>query len=574
METTTHEAALQAPAGLATTALRPVVRLLVEGPASIGELVAVSGVSRRGIEALLAGWQAGADDEDPAVSGLRLEDDRWVLDDPLRSHLINDWRLDEPDEAGRFGGPALRTRLEGWSERLAAPRRDLDHRPATFDGVAARLDLLDRHLDLRGARVLVLGGRDLDALAVAADGRASEVVAIDVDDAVLAALAAADLGERSPVLRWCDVRVGLPVSLPGWADLVITDPPYTPEGMAAFLATASAALSGPEARVAVSYGYGETRATLGWQVQREMMRAAFAVRAMWPDVVTYAGAEAIGGRADLYLLAPTGRQGGQAEAADHLYTQGPAAARSAVEVDPAPLAAALEEAGGKAQAIGVRRLIGGDQAPKLRTASVPVVDLRGDPGAWLPRALLALAAPVAVFVCDVDTADRSVDPVQRDSTDGRGWVETHLSRWWRVEPARRAVEGADLLVVRRIDDEAASSSTAPPLVGRGHANPRNAIAEWLTRRPEGEDRPTRRQARAAATEHLASLGVSVRPGDSIIDLPLDRIATLLADPAPSPTPGAEPAPEEAGSTEVGPLDEADGSAEAVERSGEVGDQVG
>ncbi len=562
--TPAEEAIAPAPAGLATTSLRPAVRLLVEGPATIGELVSVSGVSRRGIEALLAGWQPGAsvrtdrsgdatgadvddsppdDEEEPDAggepSGLSLEDDRWVLVDPLRARLIADWNLEGSDRHGAFADPALRSRLEGWSHSLAAPRRELDHRPATFDGVAARLDLLDRHLDIRGARVLVLGGRDLDALAIAADGRAAEVAAVDVDDAVLGALGTTDLAERSPLLRWCDVRVGLPRSLAGWADLVITDPPYTPEGMAAFLATAADALSGAEGRVAVSYGFGETRATLGWQVQREMMRAAFAICAMWPDVVSYAGAEAIGGRADLYLLAPTGRDGAQGDAAEHLYTQGPAAARSAIEVDAAPLAAAVEEAdaqpmGGGAQTIGVRRLIGGDQAPKLRSGAVPVVDLRGDPGAWLPRALLALAAPTAVLVCDVDAVDRSPDPNPRDATGGRGWVSANLSRWWSLKPAARAVEGADLLVASRIDDESPSPTAGPPLVGRGHANPRNVIAEWLTRSPEIDPPPTRREARAAASAHLASLGASVRPGDSLLDLPLDRIAALLADPIPAP----------------------------------------
>lgn len=605
----------QAPAGLATTALRPAVQRLVDGPAAIGELVAASGVSRRGIEALLASWgpAAGATasqspDEDSATSaqdtalsdatpgdtpahdtapdtapedtssggpasgdpasvGLRLDDDLWTVTEPLRTRLIVDWSLEHAVEAGRFDRPEVRSNLERWSSKLPAPRRELDHRPATSVGVTARLDLLDRHLDLRGARVLLLGARDLDALAVAADGRAAEVAAVDVDDSVLGALrdaAATETELSSPLLRWCDVRVGLPVSLVGWADLVITDPPYTPAGVAAFLAAAAAALAGPESRVAVSYGFGETRATLGWQVQREMVRAAFAMYAMWPDAVTYEGAEAIGGRADLYLLAPTGREPAQAEIAHNLYTQGPAAARSATEADPAPLNAATAEAGrladelsdstdggpaegaAAAQHIGVRRLLGGDQAPKLRAGSVPVVDLRGDPGGWLPRALMALASPTAVLVCDVDTTARSTSPAPRDPTVGRGWVDANLAGQWRLEPAQRAVEGADLLVATRIDAQVAPSTTdgrdpaGPQLVGRGHANPRNLIAEWLTRSSDPEARLTRRQARSAAQHHLASIGVSVQPGDALVDLPLDRIAAILARPAPDEPDREEP----------------------------------
>ena len=540
----------QAPAGLASRALRPAVELLTQRPATVGELVSAGGVSRRGIEALLNGWRAGD------TPGLDVDAETWSLNDPLRSEVIGTWGLEQPQPAGRFLEPEVRTRLEGWARSLPRPRRELDHRPATHDGVAARLDLIDRQLDLRGANVLVLGARDLDALALAADGRVGAVAALDVDDAVLAAVGAARLSTASPTRRWCDVRVGLPASLTGWADLVVTDPPYTPAGMAAFLAVASAALAGPQSKIAVSYGFGETRATLGWQVQREMLRADLALCAMWPGAVTYDGAEAIGGRADLYLLAPTGRDGNHTEAAHNLYTQGPAAARSATEPDsqPADIAnkvandlaradSATTGAAGSAQAIGVRRLLGGEQAPKLQVGAVPVVDLRGDPGGWLPRVLLALQSQAAVLVCDVDSHDRSPDPAPRSDVDGRGWVEAHLRAHWRLTPADRATDGADLLVARRIDgaptppaaladDASADRPQLPPLVGRGHANPRNVIAEWLTRTPDPEARLTRRQARVASSDHLASLGIEVRPGDSLIDLPLDAIAALLADPVP------------------------------------------
>ncbi|MCB1028337.1 MAG: bis-aminopropyl spermidine synthase family protein, partial [Microthrixaceae bacterium] len=292
-----------APAGLATTALRPAVRLLVQRPASLGELVTASGVSRRGVEALLASWQ----EDEPAEGGLKVDhEDRYRLTEPLRSRVAAEWGIDQPADDRRLCDPAMIERLTAWATDLPRPRRDLDHRPATPEGVANRLDLLATHLDLRGASILVLGARDLDAAALATDGRARRVATLDVDDAVLAAVGAADLPPKALTLRWCDVRVGLPASLTGWADLVISDPPYTPAGMEAFLAAATGALSGPEARVAISYGFGETRATLGWQVQREMLRANLALCAMWPDVVTYEGAEAIGGRADLYLLAPTG----------------------------------------------------------------------------------------------------------------------------------------------------------------------------------------------------------------------------------------------------------------------------
>nr|WP_291835422.1 bis-aminopropyl spermidine synthase family protein [Candidatus Microthrix sp.] len=265
--------------------------------------------------------------------------------------------------------------------------------------MAARLDLIDRQLDLRGANVLVLGARDLDALALAADGRVGAVAALDVDDAVLAAVGAARLSTASPTRRWCDVRVGLPASLTGWADLVVTDPPYTPAGMAAFLAVASAALAGPQSKIAVSYGFGETRATLGWQVQREMLRADLALCAMWPGAVTYDGAEAIGGRADLYLLAPTGRDGNHTEAAHNLYTQGPAAARSATEPDAQPADIANKVANDLARGFGhhgCSRLRSGDRcAPPARRRAGPEAAGGCGAGGRPSRRSRRLAAPGA-----------------------------------------------------------------------------------------------------------------------------------------------------------------------------------
>ncbi|MEZ5380434.1 MAG: bis-aminopropyl spermidine synthase family protein [Microthrixaceae bacterium] len=538
-----------APAGLATVALRPAIRRLVEGPATVGELVACSGVSRRGIEALLA--TLGTNPEATLVE----QGERWAVSEALRNQLIAAWDLASPPPAGRFLEPAVGGQLARWAESLGRPRRELDHRPATPDGVAARLDAIDSHLDVRGANVLVLGGRDLDALVLAADGRARQVAVLDVDDATLAVLGAADTGPGQLLTRWCDVRLGLPSPWAGWADLVLTDPPYTPEGMAAFLAIARQALSGPESRIAVSYGYGETRATLGWQVQREMIRAGLALTALWPGAVTYVGAEAIGGRADLYLLAPTGRDPVHHEAANRLYTQGSAAARSASEPDPAPLDAAIALAGslapegGEAQVIGVRRLLSPGGAPKLRSGAVPVVDLRDDPGGWLPRLLLALPCPSAVLVVDLERSDRrpGADPA---AVDGRAWVRHHLAAHWTLDPANAPGAGigagdeansvgAEVLVARRVET-AGAPAAAPMLVGRGHANPRNVLAEWLTAQPgdpsPGGDGaatpPTRRQARALAEAHLAQLRVAPQPGDALIDLPLDRLAALLASPIP------------------------------------------
>ncbi|MBK7021135.1 MAG: hypothetical protein IPH38_16470 [Candidatus Microthrix sp.] len=105
----------QAPAGLASRALRPAVELLTQRPATVGELVSAGGVSRRGIEALLNGWRAGG------TPGLDVDAETWSLNDPLRSEVIGTWGLEQPQPAGRFLEPEVRTRLEGWGGRCHDP---------------------------------------------------------------------------------------------------------------------------------------------------------------------------------------------------------------------------------------------------------------------------------------------------------------------------------------------------------------------------------------------------------------------------------------------------------------------
>ncbi|MEZ5372287.1 MAG: hypothetical protein R2704_06050 [Microthrixaceae bacterium] len=145
-------------------------------------------------------------------------------------------------------------------------------------------------------------------------------------------------------------------------------------------------------------------------------------------------------------------------------TRRAAAARSATEDDPTPLTVATEVADdlgreaastgfgdGSAQPLGVRRLLGGDQAPKLRAGAVPMIDLRGDPGVGSPHAAGPSGAGGSAGLRRRCSGSQPRPGGAPSLADGRGWVEAHLSTHWRLDPADRAVEGADLLVARRVD---------------------------------------------------------------------------------------------------------------------------
>nr|BFF02870.1 hypothetical protein GCM10020241_45450 [Streptoalloteichus tenebrarius] len=249
--------------------LRHVVALLTEDWRDLDELVRLPAVPRRTVEELLA---AMGDDLDRSGDRWRLSPDRAAA---YRERLGLD-ALPTLDEAG--GVPAghvdLLGRVREDVARVPPPLAALDHVQATPESVLRRALWLRENYDLAGARVLLLGDHDLTSLALCAVVPDVSVTVVDLDERVLEFLdrAAAERGHDIRCLH-ADLRFGLPPAATEWADLVFSDPPYTPEGMALFAARGLAALREPElGRLVLVYGYSDRTPALGLKVQQELQR--------------------------------------------------------------------------------------------------------------------------------------------------------------------------------------------------------------------------------------------------------------------------------------------------------------
>ncbi|MFC6084570.1 bis-aminopropyl spermidine synthase family protein [Sphaerisporangium aureirubrum] len=336
MEESEGVSRLLAEAGVDARRLRDALGLLSDGSWwTLADLVRVTATSRRGVEALLR--ELG-----PQRSG-----DRFRLP-PARAAAYRGLR----DPAGGLTDPVghLLDRHPGAVERMAgliagAPRgrQALDHVSATPGTVVRRALLLGARFWLPGARVLCVGDHDLTSLAVARLHPEAEVTVVDIDERVLAYIAGRAAEEGLTVrTRWADLRLGLPPSVREQADLVITDPPYTPEGIGLFAARAVEGLRDIErGRVLLAYGAGERSPMLAHKVQAALHDLALVTEAMYPDFNRYFGAEAIGSAADLYILRPTTRSRPAAAAradrfAAAIYTHGPSSVESRPTGAPAP----------------------------------------------------------------------------------------------------------------------------------------------------------------------------------------------------------------------------------------------
>lgn len=192
-------------------------------------------------------------------------------------------------------------------ERAPAPRRRLDHVAATPDTCRRRASFLAGRYWLSGARVLFLGDHDLTSLALALLRPGARLSVVDLDDDLLEYIdrTAAELGVE--VDCWfADLRLGIPPALRESADLVFTDPPYTPEGVRLFAARGCQALRrGELSRLLLCYGYGERQPALGLKAQTVLHRLRLLLEEVQPRFNRYAGAQAVGGASALYVARPT-----------------------------------------------------------------------------------------------------------------------------------------------------------------------------------------------------------------------------------------------------------------------------
>lgn len=452
---------LSATAGLDPRRAYEVLSVLGDGSWwTLADLVRRTATSRRSVEAVLR--ELGAE-----RSGDRFR----VRPEAARGLLAAAHRPVAPAGPVDHVLPRHADTVERMAKLIAgAPRgrQALDHVSATPETVVRRALLLGARLWPSGARVLCVGDHDLTSLAVASIYPDAEIAVADIDERILAYIdrCAAELG-LSVRTHWSDLRLGLPPSLHGYADVAVTDPPYTPEGVGLFAARCVEGLQDPEqGRVLLAYGASERTPMLALKVQNSLHDLNLAYEAMYPDFNRYFGAEAIGSAADLYILRPTTRSKPAVAArverfSAAIYTHGPQSVESQAGADEARLRA---EATGFAPDLLVGEWPAGflPRTPRVRlatwlakpyAASPERVAVAVPPGldAALPRLLLAArAGHVRAFPTerpgDVTALAALLSPVYEITVQGAAVAAV------RRPPADTADPGAVLL--RRLLDRA------------------------------------------------------------------------------------------------------------------------
>jgi predicted methyltransferase len=531
----------------ASRGLRRLVALLTGQPRDLASLVQESGLPRQTVEAVLAAVDGDLVSDEAGVviqpAMVAVYRQRFGFQDLMRTELA------DPLAPRLAGAGALVGSMTDLVAHAPPAVLDLDHVPATPETVVRRALWLDSTYDLPGSVLLCVGDHDLTSLAVAQVSQAVTVVVVDVDEPTLAFIdsQAARLGLDVRCFAG-DLRFGLPEPALACADLVFTDPPYTPEGVGLFAARGLQGLRNrDQGRVIVAYGYSDRHPTLGFQVQSVSQRLGLAYEMLLPAFNRYEGAQAICSAADLYVWRPTtrtwrGLDRFLSDAGTNIYTRGLHALEQKTaghEAVPAAIHRVTTDAGFP---IGI--LIGSRwEDPAAHTArlrlgtllagGIPAAltgrgpfavaaDLSADPGPWLLRTLLAANADrVAVLVPSAhpdvrnEAAQRSIAALLRPKYD---------LRFLRSQPDNQHTIVVAEAVDRGSLDPAAR--VAQRLLQRAHGKVGNVWREGLIAagRERGDPSLTKREARAAVAARVGQAHVLEAP---LMALPRHQVAAVL-----------------------------------------------
>jgi predicted methyltransferase len=523
-------------------------RLAALGPATVGELVEATGTPYRRVLDIV--HRLGVD----VAAG------RVGLGEAEAAEVQRILGCDQPGP-GQEPDAEILNLLEGVAAGLPPSLWSLDHVPATTLTMWHRARYLASHYQMPGSHLVLLGDHDLTSVSTKLLVPEADVTVADIDERLLEYLDAVSgrLGLGLHLVS-ADLRLGLPRSLRGSADLVFSDPPYSTDGVELFVRRGLEALAErPGGRVLFCYGTNDRASEKQLAIQDMLVRLHLVLEELHPGFNRYRGAHAIGAASSLWVCRPTRLTRPATDAAEaRIYSRGRASRESAPEtIPPAVLAAvraAASEAPGSlglvgegwaelaapgapgggpgAATISLRELL--DAATELphagrrrHWADVLAVNLDRFYGASLPRALMAAPAQSRVLVV----------------AGARGLSSVASGSLRRLIEARFA-----LAVIRQPQGDSPGVLSAVPAAvtgGQGASRPVGNAADWVLGYLQDHQAAKLRNAwREALCDLAARQGRSctknearaaveaagIRPWEldcHLLELPLHRLAALV-----------------------------------------------
>jgi len=207
----------------------------------------------------------------------------------------------------KFADPKLEEELnEIRKDYKLTPKREYDQFFATVNTSVAKVKVMEARGDIDGKRIALLGDDDLLSVVLGLQNKGyAQITVLDVDEDILSTISriAEEKGFKNIRTEVYDARKDLRQELRGRFDVVVTDPPYTTNGVRLFLER-SLELLGFGAGKKIYFYYGGSFKALErtMQIQEVLSNYSLLIMDKIDKFARYHGAESIGSTSSLYLL--------------------------------------------------------------------------------------------------------------------------------------------------------------------------------------------------------------------------------------------------------------------------------
>jgi len=203
--------------------------------------------------------------------------------------------------------------IKAYLENRPSPEFSLDQSHADDSTVIKKAMYLLKKGDIEGRKIIFLGDDDFISLAIGLTKLAQEITVLDIDQRVLNFLSesADELSLVNFNVLHHDLRDPFPKDIINQYDVVVTDPPYTIEGLRLFLKRARQVLRSHIVINDVDYNIAGKKCLLSFgnkppeamqKLQLSILDHGFIINEMIPDFNHYKGASIIGKFSHLYYL--------------------------------------------------------------------------------------------------------------------------------------------------------------------------------------------------------------------------------------------------------------------------------
>ena len=202
--------------------------------------------------------------------------------------------------------PKIAAEVEKLEASMPKSKRRLDQVRATPESVAKRVQFLYDRGYLEDRSIMLMGDNDATSIGLALTGYPKRLTVFDIDSDLLKFLAT--LSENRQLGIECkryDVRNVFPHEGMHKYDVVVTDPPYAPDGFDMFIQRCIQGIKADHGTLAISYGFSDRSRERALPIQEILTDRGLVIEELVPLFNRYFAAQVIGCQSGMYLCKTT-----------------------------------------------------------------------------------------------------------------------------------------------------------------------------------------------------------------------------------------------------------------------------